>query len=74
MNVISSISTFTSRIASTPPSAVPGIVIGGYTKYLWDYEPNSWVAKIASSYRVLAFFIALPVVVLGLLVSTFAYP
>ncbi|KXN91021.1 hypothetical protein AN958_03088 [Leucoagaricus sp. SymC.cos] len=52
---------------ATPPSAVPGLIASSYTKYLWNYEPDSWVAKIASSYRVLSLLVALPVIILGVL-------
>jgi hypothetical protein len=39
-----------------------------YVQYLWNYEPNSWVGRIASLSRVLAILISLPIVVLALLV------
>lgn len=69
MNVTSYVLELASQITSTPPTAVPGILINNYARYLWNYEPNSWVAKIASLSRVLAIICALPVVILGLLVS-----
>lgn len=59
---------FISQVASTPPSAIPGLILTGYTEYLWSYKPNSWVAKIASIFRVLALLVVLPVVFLGALV------
>lgn len=62
------ISGFISQVASIPLSAVPGLIVAGYTEYLWDYKPNSWVAKIASIFRVLALLVVLPVTVLGVLV------
>ncbi|KAF9452707.1 hypothetical protein P691DRAFT_803426 [Macrolepiota fuliginosa MF-IS2] len=67
VNLSAYFSGITSQITSTPPSAVPGFIINTYTKYLWNYGPESWVARIASSYRVLAFIIALPVIILSLL-------
>jgi len=57
-----------SQVASIPPSAIPGLILTGYTEYLWSYKPNSWVAKIASIFRVLALLVVLPVVFLGALV------
>ncbi|KAJ3567323.1 hypothetical protein NP233_g6437 [Leucocoprinus birnbaumii] len=67
MSVTLYLSGILSRIAATPPSAVPGLIAHGYTKYLWNYEPNSWVAKVASFYRVLTLLVALPVIILGVL-------
>lgn len=74
MNVTSYVLELASQITSTPPTAVPGILLNNYAKYLWNYEPNSWVAKIASLSRVLAIICALPVVILGLLVSEVISP
>jgi hypothetical protein len=39
-----------------------------YVLYLWNYEPSSWVGRIASLSRVLAILISFPIVVLALLV------
>ncbi len=69
MNVTSYVFEIASQITSTPPTAVPGIILNSYAKHLWNYEPNSWVAKIAYTFRVVAVICALPVVILGLLVS-----
>ena len=68
MSVGAHASGFFSQIISTPLSAVPGLILTGYTEYLWSYKPNSWVAKIASIFRVLALLAVLPVVFLGVLV------
>jgi len=38
-----------------------------YVLYLWNYEPSSWVGRIASLSRVLAILISFPIVVLALL-------
>jgi hypothetical protein len=37
-------------------------------KYLWNPHPSSWVTKVAYSFRVLAFLLILPVLILTLLV------
>jgi len=36
-------------------------------KYLWNPHPSSWVTKVAYSFRVLAFLLILPVLILTLL-------
>ena len=46
----------------------PRLLWDRYVEYLWKYEHNSWVARIASTCRVLAILVSLPIVVLALLV------
>jgi len=36
-------------------------------KYLWNPHPSSWITKVAYSFRVLAFLLILPVLILTLL-------
>lgn len=49
-------------------SSIPHILWQYYLEYLWYYEPRSWVARIASVFRILAVMIAAPIVILMLLV------
>ena len=49
-------------------SRIPHIVWEYYLEYLWYYHPESYVARIASTFRVLAVVITIPVVILALLV------
>jgi len=46
----------------------PRLLWDHYVEYLWKYEDNSWVARIASTCRVFAILVSLPIVVLALLV------
>ncbi|KAG6370655.1 hypothetical protein JVT61DRAFT_11139 [Boletus reticuloceps] len=38
-----------------------------YVTYLWHYQPSSWVSRVASTFRILALVLVLPVVLLTLL-------
>ena len=49
-------------------SLIPYNVWVLYVKYLWFYQPESYVAKVANTFRILAVVIAIPIVILGLLV------
>ncbi|KAF4620626.1 hypothetical protein D9613_000439 [Agrocybe pediades] len=60
------VSYYTSQVTRIEPSSIPGTLWAYYLEYLWYYEPDSWVARIAYSFRVLAFLVALPFIVLGL--------
>ncbi|KAH0827373.1 hypothetical protein J3R83DRAFT_4023 [Lanmaoa asiatica] len=40
-----------------------------YVAYLWYYQPNSWVGRLASTFRILAAVLILPVILLTLLRS-----
>jgi hypothetical protein len=51
-------------------ASVPQLLWKYYVDYLWYYEPDSWVARTANGARVLAILVALPLVILGLLVSS----
>jgi len=62
------VSFYTSQVTQIEPLSIPGILWTCYLEYLWFYEPDSWVATIAYSFRVFAFLVALPFVILGLLV------
>ena len=64
---MNSSSDFTFQIS---PFSVPGLLWAYYVKYLWNYEPDSWVARIAYSCRILAILVTLPIIILGLLVCT----
>jgi len=49
------------------PSAIPGLLWAYYVQYLWNYDSDSWVARIAYSCRILAILVSLPLIILGLL-------
>jgi hypothetical protein len=49
-------------------SSIPLVLWDCYLEYLWYYDSSSWVAKISSTIRVLAFLLVLPVAILGMLV------
>lgn len=49
-------------------SSAPRRVWHAYIEYLWNPLPGSWVTQVAYSFRILAFLLILPVVVLTLLV------
>ncbi|KAG2338660.1 hypothetical protein BDR05DRAFT_968947 [Suillus weaverae] len=49
-------------------SSAPRLVWHAYIEYLWNPHPGSWVSQVAYSFRVLAFLLILPVVILTLLV------
>lgn len=53
--------------AHISPSAAPALLWSYYISYLWNYEPDSWVATIAYSTRILAILVSLPLVILALL-------
>ncbi|KAF7984205.1 hypothetical protein HWV62_15990 [Athelia sp. TMB] len=48
-------------------SFTPYHLWGYYVQYLWNYEPTSWVARIALAVKVLAIFLVLPLAVLAML-------
>ncbi|KAF9222746.1 hypothetical protein BS17DRAFT_783330 [Gyrodon lividus] len=48
-------------------SSTPRLLWDIYVKYLWNYQPGSWVGRTASAFRILAVILVLPVVVLTLL-------
>lgn len=48
-------------------SNIPGFIWNAYVKNLWNYQPESWVGRTASTFRVLAVVVILPVVILTLL-------
>lgn len=73
MNVSYYTSEFTSQVSEIPILSIPGTLWAYYLEYLWFYEPDSWVATIAYSCRVLAVLISLPVIILGLLVRFSSY-
>lgn len=49
-------------------SDIPRLIWDAYIECLWNYQPESWVGRIASTFRVLAVVVILPVVILTLLV------
>jgi hypothetical protein len=58
------------KTADLHPSAVPRLLWEYYLEYLWFYQPESWVARTAYAFRVVAVLAAFPFVVLMLLVRT----
>ncbi|KAH9949604.1 hypothetical protein B0H21DRAFT_102710 [Amylocystis lapponica] len=47
--------------------SAPGTLWHLYVEYLWNYQPRSWVSSTASTFRVLAFVVIIPCVLLLLL-------
>lgn len=47
--------------------SAPRLVWHAYIKYLWNPHPDSWVSQVAYSFRILAFLLILPAVILTLL-------
>jgi len=64
MNLSFDASDFTSQLS---PSSIPGLLWAYYVQYLWNYESDSWVARVAYSCRILAILVSLPIIILGLL-------
>ncbi|KAF8160782.1 hypothetical protein B0H34DRAFT_351843 [Crassisporium funariophilum] len=60
-------SEFTTQVLQMSPSSIPATLWGYYIQYLWNYESDSWVARIAYSCRILAILVCLPIVILALL-------
>lgn len=48
-------------------SSTPRLLWNAYIEYLWNPRPGSWVSQVAYSFRILAFLLILPVVILTLL-------
>lgn len=48
-------------------SSTPRLLWHAYIEYLWNPHPGSWVSQVAYSFRILAFLLILPVVILTLL-------
>lgn len=44
-----------------------------YVDYLWNYGPDSWVQSVASTFRVLAFLLITPILILTGLVRNISY-
>jgi hypothetical protein len=68
MNISSYVLDATSHIS---PSAAPALLWSYYISYLWNYEPDSWVARIAYSTRILAILVSLPLIILALLARSY---
>ena len=69
MNFSQYTSELATHMSQISPSSIPGALWRSYLEYLWFYEPDSWVARIAYAARVIAFLVVLPLVVFALLVS-----
>jgi len=54
-------------------SSLPYALWEAYRDYLWNYTPNSWVGQTAYTFRVLAFLLILPFLILTLLVRDMVY-
>ncbi|KDR75185.1 hypothetical protein GALMADRAFT_279957 [Galerina marginata CBS 339.88] len=67
MNLSFYTSEFTLQVSQISPTSIPGTLWAYYIEYLWLYKPDSWVARMAYSFRVLAILVSLPIVILGLL-------
>ncbi|PPQ68428.1 hypothetical protein CVT24_004849 [Panaeolus cyanescens] len=61
------ITQYTDSLSHISPASIPATLWALYVEYLWNYESDSWVARIAYSCRILAFLISLPIIILGLL-------
>lgn len=55
------------NITSTSLDSFPGLLWSYYIEYLWNYHPESGVARIASFFRILALVLILPILILSLL-------
>ena len=53
------------------PFELTSLLWARYIEYLWDYEPGSWVDASASTFRLVAVFIIMPLVLLVMLASLF---
>ena len=51
------------------PFDFPSLLWNRYIEYLWDYQPGSWVDASASTFRLAAAFIIVPLVLLVMLAS-----
>ncbi|KIJ19169.1 hypothetical protein PAXINDRAFT_97195 [Paxillus involutus ATCC 200175] len=58
-------------LSHTSFASTPRLLWDAYVDYLWNYQPGSWVGRTASSFRILAVILVLPIVFLTLLVCTF---
>ncbi|KAF9049990.1 hypothetical protein BJ165DRAFT_1455614 [Panaeolus papilionaceus] len=58
---------YTDSLSQISPASIPATLWALYIEYLWNYESDSWVARIAYSCRILALLISLPIIILGLL-------
>ncbi|KAF8839484.1 hypothetical protein BDN67DRAFT_1070020 [Paxillus ammoniavirescens] len=58
-------------LSQTSFASTPRLLWDAYVDYLWNYQPGSWVGRTASSFRILAVILVLPIVFLTLLVCTF---
>jgi len=67
MNVSYYTSEFASQVSQVSPWSIPGTLWAYYLEYLWFYETDSWVARIAYAARILAILVSLPLLILGLL-------
>ncbi|KAF8441672.1 hypothetical protein L210DRAFT_973172 [Boletus edulis BED1] len=54
-------------VSSYSALTLPYRLWDAYVTYLWHYQPNSWVSRVASTFRILALVLVLPVVLLTLL-------
>src|SRR5271154_5309186 len=50
------------------PSNVPNVLWESYLEYLWYYQADSWVSRMAYAFRVLAVSVAFPFIILTLFV------
>jgi len=55
------------QISHISPSSIPSTLWDYYVRYLWYYKPDSAVAKIAYTFRLLAILLIMPVLILILL-------
>ncbi|TFK44370.1 hypothetical protein BDQ12DRAFT_730436 [Crucibulum laeve] len=61
------VTTYVFQLSEVELSSIPGLLWRYYLKYLWYYDSNSWVGRIAYSSRIFALLIVLPLIILGLL-------
>ncbi|EGN99691.1 hypothetical protein SERLA73DRAFT_72489 [Serpula lacrymans var. lacrymans S7.3] len=61
------------RVSQLSLSSAPRLVWHSYLDLLWAYHPDSGVARLAYSFRILAVLLVLPVIVLTLLVCFTLY-
>jgi len=69
MNITQYAIDFGAQISHISPSSIPSTLWDYYVQYLWYYNPDSVVARIAYTFRLLALLLIMPAVILILLVS-----
>jgi hypothetical protein len=73
MNITQYAVDLTAQMSHISPSSIPSTLWDYYVRYLWYYNPDSIVARIAYTFRILALLLIMPAVILILLVESFFF-